>query len=723
MRLTHFLLTLAAGLVLACNNTSDNSKSWKVTGGSKTNIKYSGLQEIDSSNVSKLQIAWVYHTEHNDSANFGPMECNPIIVSNILYGVSPKMKLYAIDAATGQEKWVFDPADSMTNKTWPVKSINMNRGVAYWEDADDRRVIFTAGNIVFELNALTGKLVLSFGKGGGLDLREGLGRKDVQDLFMAPTSPVMVYRNLFIVSGLVAENTPGHIRAFDVKTGEQKWIFHTIPYPGEPGFETWEDTSAYKFMGSTNAWPGFSLDEKRGILFAVTGNPSNDFYGGLRLGAGLFGNCILALDAASGRLIWYFQTVHHDVWDRDLPAAPALVSIFHEGKKIDAVAQTSKQGYIFVLDRETGKPIFPIVETPVPTDTRLAREKLWATQPVPVLPKPFIRESFTEADLNNLVDDSSFQDIKKRFGSYRSGPLFTPPSREGTIVFPGYDGGGEWGGPSFDPATGWLYVNANEMPWVLTMVENKPVAPVPHSNLEAGKALYMQNCSRCHGPERKGGGDYPSILGVEKKYNSAQFLQLLAGGKRMMPGFGYFNAEQKKALASFILNDKKQQDAVYTGTDLNKKDNDQPQDLYGFTGYNKFLTREEYPAVKPPWGTLNAINLNTGEYEWKIPFGEFPELKKKGIPETGRENYGGPVVTAGGLLFIGASSDGKFRAFNKRTGKLLWETDLPAPGVATPAVYSIQGKQYVVIACGGSKWKGGRQGDALVAFALPDDSR
>lgn len=713
-----FVSILFIPFIISCTSSSHKKTytTWKVTGGTREAIRYSSLNQIDTSNVGQLALAWTYLSENGDSTKFGPMQCNPIIVDDVMYGVSPKLKLFAVDAATGKEKWHFDPTDSSVNKTWPRNSVNMNRGVAYWEEGDDKRIIYTVGSVAFAVNALTGQLIPSFGQDGGINLNKGLDRDETK-VFVAPTSPVMIYKNMFFLSGLVGDETPGHIRAFDVRTGEQKWIFHTVPYPGEAGYETWDDTSAYRFMGSTNSWAGFSLDEERGILFAPTGNPTNDFYGGQRQGKGLYGNCLLALDAETGKLLWHFQTVHHDVWDRDVPTPPALVTVVRDGKKIDAVAQSTKSGYIFMFERETGKEIFPIEEKEVPTNTALREEKLWPTQPVPTLPKPFVRQSFSESELNTLVSDSSYQDIKRRFKSYRSDHMFAPPSVEGTVIFPGYDGGGEWGGPAFDPETNLLYVNANEMTWVLNMVENNSRKKKVRSNLEAGVSVYNRYCMGCHGPERLGAGDYPSLIGVERKYTPAQFVQLISTGRRMMPGFNNLSKEEKDAVASFVLNLKSEQVKTYTGPE--EKQDGPPQPLYGFTGYNKFLTKEGYPAINPPWGTISAIDLNTGEYVWKVPFGEFEELKAKGVPVTGRENYGGPVVTAGGLLFIGASADGKFRVYNKMTGELLREIDLPAPGVATPSIYSVKGKQYVVIACGGSKW-GGKSSDAYVAFALPE---
>ena len=705
-------------VILSCHNYSDHNNQyteWRVAGGTNELTHYSSLTQIDTSNVKQLQVAWVYHSEKNDSTQFGPMECNPIIIGNILYGVSPKLKLFAINAATGIQKWQFDPTDSIANKSWHRRSVNMNRGVAYWEDGNDKRIIYTVGSVAYEVNADNGQLIPSFGKNGGINLNLGLGREE-HSVFVAPTSPVTVYKNLFFLSGLVGDETPGHIRAFDVKTGKQQWIFHTIPYPGEPGFETWEDSTAYKYLGSTNSWAGFSLDVKRGILFAPTGNPTNDFYGGQRLGKGLYGNCLLALDAATGKLLWHFQTVHHDVWDMDLPAPPALFTIVRDGKSIDAVAQTTKTGFVFIFERATGKPLFPIEERPVATNTALVGEKLWPTQPMPLLPKPFVRQKFAEGELNTILGDSNFQDIKSRYNTYRSGNMFTPPTIQGTVILPGYDGGGEWGGPAIDPTTNLLYVNASEMAWVLNMVENKPDKKTVRTNLETGVSLYARYCMGCHGPEQRGAGDYPSIVDADKKYTAEKLLELLSSGRRMMPGFNNLAKEEKLAIASFILKDEKQQKKIYSGPiDKIQK---APVSPYGFTGYNKFLTKQGYPAISPPWGTINAINLNTGALVWKIPFGEFKELKEKGIPTTGRENYGGPLVTAGGVLLIGASADGKFRAINKRTGAILWETDLPAPGVATPSVYEVGGKQYVVIACGGSKW-GGKKSDSYIAFALP----
>ncbi len=711
---------LAAGFLSACTRAgAPPYSSWEVYGGSDLNLHYSSLVQIDTSSVTRLKPAWVYHTGDADSMT--QIEVNPIVANDILYGVSPKLKLFALDAATGREKWVFNPFDS-TDDTGQRKfnfAMNVCRGVTYYEDDSSRYIFYAAGSYLYCLDALTGKPVKNFGNNGWIDLHQDLG-EHAKDLYVAMTSPGIIYKDMIIIGSRVSEEAaaaPGYIRAYDVHTGRLRWIFYTIPPPGQPGYSSWEDTQAYAHIGGVNAWSGFSLDRKRGILFAPTGSASYDFYGGRRLGNDLFANCLLAIDAATGKLIWYFQTVHHDVWDRDLPSPPALITITKDGRRTDAVAQATKTGFVFVLDRETGHPLYPVEEKPVPVQSELAGEKLSTTQPFPLAPKPFVRQTLTSADLNTLEPDSSYRDIQKRLAGYKTGVMFNPPSKEGTVILPGFDGGSEWGGPSYDPQTGILYVNANEMAWVLTMVDikNNKAAASAQTNLSAGKRLYAVHCMACHGTNRQGGGNYPSLNEAGKKYNEAAFMQLISSGRRMMPAFKQLNTAEKTALASFILDLRKLQQQQFTVSALPK---DPYWELpYSSTGYNKFLTKEGYPAIAPPWGTLSAIDLNTGRYCWKDTLGDYPGFKAKGI-HTGTENYGGSVVTAGGLLFIAATRDGKLRAYNKRTGQLLWETGLPAPGFATPAVYEVKGKEYLVIACGGGKL-GTKSGDAYMGFALP----
>jgi len=605
----HIFACLVFGVSMSCHHNKKNAyANWKVYGGTKDAAHYSSLSEIDTNNVNQLKIAWTYHTGDADTTFHTQIQCNPIVIDGVLYGTTPKMKLFAVDAATGKQKWIFDPGatktlDSNAQTRLIMLFSNTGRGVTYWtDDKDDKRIFYTTGRHLICLNATNGKPITTFGNNGQLDLHDGLGR-DVKDRFITSNTPGIIYKDLLIIGSRVAEDAtaaPGHIRAYDVRTGQLKWIFHTIPQPGEFGYDSWQDKEAWKHLGAANCWAGMSLDENNGIVFVPTGSVAFDFYGGKRAGNDLFGNCILALDAGTGKRIWHFQTVHHDIWDRDLPTAPVLVSITKDGKTIDAVAQTTKSGFIFLLDRATGKPLYPVEERTVPTQSELTGERPATTQPIPTFPKPFARQSLTEADLNDLVSDSSFQDIKNRLARYKTGNIFTPPSKEGTVIFPGFDGGAEWGGPAYDPITGILYVNASEMPWILTMVDVKDKATTKQEDyLEAGKRLYMLNCMSCHGPERKGGGNYPSLIAVNKKYDTTKFHQLISSGRGMMPTFNQLTEQEKGAIASFILEFK---------TDQSKKfiPEQHTEEAwlhlpYTNTGYNKFLTKEGYPAVKPPW--------------------------------------------------------------------------------------------------------------------------
>jgi quinoprotein glucose dehydrogenase len=709
---------VAAVFVLTCGcNHKKEYSSWPQYKGSNENIHYSSLTEVDTTNVKQLQVAWTYHTRDADSANHSQIQCNPIVIDGVMYGTTPKMKLFAIDAATGKEKWQFNPFDSLAKDKRMFFIMNNSRGVAYWGNQDDKRIFYTAGSYLYCINATTGKTVNSFGDKGKLDLHDGLGR-DVKDLFVTASSPPIIYNDILITGTRVDEGqhaAPGHIRAYNVRTGKQLWIFHTIPYPGEDGYESWDDPNAYKFIGGANVWSGFSMDVKRGIVYGCTGSASYDWYGGKRLGNNLYADCLLALDAKSGKLIWHFQDVHHDVWDRDIPSAPALVTIKKDGIDLDAVAITTKSGFVFTFNRETGLPVYDILEKPVPTFTDLVGEKLSPTQPYPTLPAPFMRQLMTEKEINPYLTDSSKQQVLKALRSYKNDHMFNAPSLQGTVVFPGLDGGAEWGGPSYDPETGILYINANQMAWVIQAIPIQTKAAANETNLEAGQRLFKANCMTCHGADRKGSGTFPSLININQKYSMASFDTLLQSGRRMMPAFRQLKSVERKAIASFILSVKAEQHKPFVDADSHKDDAFKVP--YSIVGYNKFLSKEGYPALSPPWGTLNAIDLNTGKYVWKQTLGDDPEFPH-GKEQSGTENYGASVITKGGLLFIAATKDGKFRAFNKKTGKLLWEVTLPAPGYATPSIYEIDGKQYIVIACGGGKMNT-RSGDSYVAFALP----
>ena len=714
---------LLTSTFISCKNNLNN-KEWGVYAGGKERLGYSPLEQIDTSNVKDLKVAWVYHTKEIDKS--GQIQTNPLIVDGVLYGASSQLKLFAADAATGEEKWVFDPALTMLTDNAGRQSFGLNvcRGIVLHKGKNKEHLLFyTAGSSLYCINSATGKPVSTFGKEGRISLYDNLElNRDISNLRVTSTSAGIIYNELIIMGSSLSEEeeaAPGHIRAYDIHTGKMKWLFRTIPGPGETGFDSWEDPQAHKYVGSANAWGGFSLDEKRGIVYTATGTSNPDFYGGKRKGNNLFSNSILALDAATGKYIWHFQAVHHDLWDWDFPSAPSLVTIKKDGKKIDALVQTSKQGFIYLLDRTNGKPVYPIIETPVPTNTDLEEEQPSPTQPIPTVIPAFARQSFTEADLNKNIPDSSYQDLKKRFVALKKGRMFTPPSIEGTLVLPGLTGGGEWGGPSVDPKSGILYINANELPWIISMQDTRLEKPIKsdQTNLEAGKTLYTKNCQGCHGSDLKGSGNFPPLLDLNKRFKEVDFKNLITSGRRMMPAFKNLGESDKTAIASYLLNLESKQKETYVP--VVKPRHPFYNTPYRLAGIKQFLTKEGYPGIAPPWGTLNAIDLNTGKLVWKKTLGDHPDMKAKGI-HSGTENWGGSVVTAGGLVFIAATSDEMFRAYNKTTGELLFETKLPAGGYATPAVYSIKGKQYVVIACGGGKMRT-KSADTYVAFSLPDN--
>jgi quinoprotein glucose dehydrogenase len=712
------LLTGFIFFIAGCHRNPDPFQGWTTVNGNATGNKYSSLTQVDTSNVQRLKQVWIYHTGDGDTAAHSQIQCNPIIINGTLYGTSPQLKIFALDATTGQEKWAFNPFDSLSGEKKVNFNLNSNRGVAYWTDGSgDERLFYTAGPFLRAVDAKTGKAVESFGMRGKVDLREGLGM-DARDLFVTATSAPTVYKDLILTGTRVSEAmdaAPGHIRAFNVRTGKQEWIFHTIPQPGEPGYETWEDKEAWKMTGGANNWMGMIIDQQTGVAYIPLGSASMDFYGGRRRGSDLFADCLVALDANTGKRVWHFQYIHHDIWDWDPSSAPVLLTVKHNGVSIDAVAQTTKTGFVFLFNRANGEPLFPIVETPVDTISDLAGEKIWPSQPIPQKPAPFVRQLFTEKDINPYLSPQEYADVKSKLAGYRAGRPFLPMSKIGTVILPGLDGGAEWGGPAIDPHNATLFVNANEMAWVQQMIEVDNKVKENENYAEAGQRLYKQHCMACHGADMKGTGNYPSILEITKKLNKDQFIQFTSTGRRMMPSFSFLKPEDREAIASYVLNLKTDQKKNYhrVFSELEKY----RQVPYTISGYNKFLSKSGLPALSPPWGTLTAIDLNSGEVKWKTVLGDNDSIFA-GKPAMGSENYGGPVITAGGLLFIAATKDEKFRAFNKYTGQLLWEVRLPNAGFATPAVYGINGKQYIVIACGGGKLHT-LSGDGYVAFSLP----
>ncbi len=597
---------------------------WLATNGDREGTRYSRLDQINRKNVRKLKPAWSYHTGDADPQKLTNIECTPVVVDGWMYVTtcSPRVKIVALDAATGKERWKYDPF-ARPRPGQIIASGGVNRGVSYWSDGKPnglRRVLMgTADGRLLSLDAHTGKPDPAFGKGGEVDLRAGIER-DISRLPYGCTSPPAIYRDLAILGFANGEGTgpgaPGDVRAFDVRTGKEVWRFHTVPRPGEYGHDTWA-TDTWKERGGCNSWSGATVDTRNEIVFVGTGSPAFDFYGGDRKGRNLFGNCIIALDANTGKRLWHYQVVRHDLWDYDNPCPPVVCTVRQNGRLREAVAQVTKTGYCFVLDRKTGEPLFPMEERSVPPSD-IPGEAAWPTQVFPLKPPPFSRQGFGPEEVTNISPESR-RYVSEKIQGMKYGPIFTPTGFQPTIRFPGFFGGATWSGASFDPTTGTLYVNSNNIP-------------------------------REH------------------------HLEKTASGSR---------------------------------------------DPYRNTGYGRFHDQFGYPAVKPPWGNLTAIDLNRGEFRWQIPLGEFPELTRKGLPPTGTENLGGTIVTAGGLVFAAGTKDEMFRAFDKKTGKELWEYKLPFGGYATPCTYAVNGKHYVAIAAAGGGKLATPAGDVFVAFALP----
>jgi len=787
-----FLLVLPAAIASA------QSASWSAYNGNKNGDHYSPLHQINRANVDRLRPAWTW-----DTGEKGGIQTNPLIAGRALYAFTPSLKVVALNAATGKLLWTFNPGLG-ANGSGDLGFTQPSRGFAWWTDGKSSRLFAGILNFLYCLDPNTGQPIASFGDHGRVDLRKGL-REPFDQQSIALTTPGIVYKDIIITGGREPEThpaPPGDIRAFDVHTGQLRWVFHTIPHPGEPGYNTWPP-DAYKTAGAANNWAGMSLDEARGILYAPTGSAVMDFYGGDRLGPDLYANSLLAIDANTGKLLWHFQGVHHDIWDRDFPAPPALFTIQRGGKTILAIAQTSKQGWLYLFNRITGKPLYPITERPYPPSS-VPGEAASKTQPLPNFPEPFARQRLT-ADMLTTRTPAAHAWAVNAFSELRSDGQFIPFAVDKqTVVFPGFDGGAEWGGPAIDPVHKILYVNANEMVWLGGLAAVHGGSP--------GERAYREQCAVCHGIDRAGSPPtFPTLVDITSKLTPDKIAEFIRNGNGRMPSFPNLDSQHVSALVDYLRTPVKpagqekemHSDAAspspkaaeenaaaaklyqdrcgichgdhmegnapsipmltalgsrmsaaqvtgmiqkgkgsmpgqpdldgpnlaallsYLGVGATPKPaapNDAAAEApeYVFTGYRKFLDPDGYPAFNPPWGTLNAIDLTTGKYLWKINLGEFPELAAQGIANTGSENYGGPVVTAGGILFIGATAhDRKFRAFDTATGKQLWETTLPYLGNATPATYMIDGKQYVVIGASGARDPKTPQGSAYVAFALP----
>jgi len=716
-----FILVIFFG----CHTDNNEFSTWSVYKGDATSSGYSGLNQINKGNVNQLIPAWTFYP--NDTlagARFERSECNPIVIDTIMYLTSARHRLYAINAATGKKIWSFDPFNGGDGG-------GVNRGVSYWQDGNDKRILFTAGDRLFALNAMDGKPIVKFGEDGKVNLNVGM-RGDPNAISMVPTSPGIVFEDLLILGTEVSElygAEPGYERAYDIRTGKLEWTFHTIPLPGEFGYETWPK-DAWKYVGGANDWGGMSLDKKRGMVFLATGSPSYDSYGADRKGKNLFGNCVIALDARTGKLRWYYQTVHHDLWDYDLPAPPNLVTLERDGKKIDAVAQVSKVGFLYVLDRETGAPLFPIEERPVPASD-VAGEEAWPTQPFPLKPKPYSRQFITQDDLSDF-SPGAHDSLINEFSKLRYEGLFTPPSLRGTFSLPATVGGAEWGGAAYDPYTNILYVKSNESPEIslLQKIDRDNKNSKGLSDYDRGETIYKTYCAGCHGADRNGNGlENPSLLKIQERMNKGSVLSKIRQGGGRMPSFANVIKGDEGAIIAYLFQNKnattseednlreieRNEKAIKHGVgDANQEDT--ASRYLNVTAYRSFKGPDGKPGIKPPWGTLNAINLNTGEYEWKVTVGNIEKFQKKGGPVTGAESMTGPIVTSGGLVFLGGMSDKKLMAFDKKTGNVLWEITLPGVATSNPCTYVCNGKQFVAVSVSGTEENAG---GSVVSFALP----
>lgn len=714
----HFLLLLVV-LAVGCSEDRQSSMyqqaeredvtdsdEWRHYLGDKNFSHFSNLSDINVSNVSRLEEVWRYESGGAGENGSSEMQCNPIVVYGILYCTSPELHVFALDAATGDEIWRFEP--KVDENYLP----NPNRGVTYWETANpdavgesDRRILYTAGSHLYAIDARTGSAVKSFGIEGRVDLHAGLPEQFSEAPIVA-TTPGSVYRELLIIGSRVSEYrgaAPGHIRAFDLISGELSWVFHTIPRQGEFGADSWPKGS-FNRAGGANSWAGIAIDEERGLAFVPTGSPSFDFYGGERHGNNLFANSLVALNAATGERVWHYQFIRHDLWDRDLPSPPNLVSLFRDGQDIPAVVQATKTGHLFVFHRETGEPLFPIKEEPV-VGVGVPGERAAISQPLPVQPPPFVEQNFVASKRNPDVEVA----VRKLTAHLDQGNAFIAPSTRGMVLYPGMDGGAEWGGAAWDESGQMLYINANEVPYLLQLTA------VPE-NTEVGPQLgYLAYCAGCHGADLLGDGvSVPGLRELWKRMTPWEAYAVISEGRGRMPAFAGVPWHFRLGVLWY----------VYTGSHHPAIDAEAPHQkltnsTYLNAGFQRLTDPEGLPASQPPWGTLTAINLSTAEIMWRIPLGDYPEILAAGQSGLGAENYGGPIVTAGDLLFIAGTPDSVIRAFNKNTGEQLWEAELPAPGFATPMTYAIDGKQYVVVAAGGGKL--GQQSSSIyVTYALPD---
>jgi quinoprotein glucose dehydrogenase len=715
--------------VHATDKETKSYTTWSDYEGSADSAQYSALTQINKSNVAQLQQVWFY-PNGNNGFRYG---FNPVVVDGVMYAIAKNNNIAALDAVTGKEIWVHDN-NNPRNIT--------NRGINYWESKDrsDRRLFYSTNNMLHALDARTGKLVGGFGDHGNVDLREGLGRDPKSIRQIESGTPGRVFDNLLILGSATGEeynSPPGDIRAYDVLTGKMVWIFHTVPHPGELGYDTWPK-DAWKYIGGVNDWGGMSIDEKRGIAYFPLGSPTYDFYGADRTGTGLFGNCLLALDARTGKYLWHFQAVHHDLFDYDLTTSPKLLTVKHDGKMVDIVAVAGKNGFLYVLDRVTGKPIWPMVERPVP-QSEMPGEHSWPTQPFPTAPPPFATQSFTPDDVDPYIADPAEREkIKQQLQNARNKGIFTPAGLTDTVEMPGNNGGGNWGSGAVDPSTGTVYIESKNAPSMIKLEAHQPKRPMSGSPETDGKILYIQNCQTCHTAELTGQPpSIPSLVNVVSRISADRVKSTIQNGASPMPAFTSLSEKEVDALVAYLSDPSKAHVPPDVVALLSTPRPPPPPPPPGtppqryWTGYGYMNSSDGLPANKPPWSTLTAYDLNKGTIRWQIPLGGVTELMAKGIKDTGSFwPRGGVVVTAGGLIFSGTISDATIRAYDKDSGKVLWEQVMPAGPEGIPAVFEVNGREYLAFSArptlkalgpgGERQTSDAAQTQGFYVFALPD---